>query len=102
MRISAISEILNSELKKVEGAKKAESNLQKAAPVDKAELSAKGQQLSETKGRIDAIAQTIAAEPDIRPDKISEAREKIKNGFYNSEDFLDKLTDKLLANFNLK
>jgi hypothetical protein len=103
MRISAISEILNTELKKVEGAKKAESSTNaKAIPVDKTELSAKGQRLNETKAQIDVIASKLAAEPDVRPEKISEAREKIKSGFYDSEDFLDKLTDKLMQEFNLK
>jgi hypothetical protein len=103
MRISAISEILNREIKKVEGAKKAETSSQsKSIPVDKTELSAKGQRLSETKAQIDIISSKLAAEPDIRPEKISEAREKIKSGYYDSPEFLDKLANKLLEDFNLQ
>jgi hypothetical protein len=103
MRISALSEILNTEVKKVEGAKKAESTTHaKAVPLDKTELSAKGQRLNETKAQIDVIAAKLAAEPDVRPEKINEAREKIKSGFYDSEDFIDKLANRLLEEFNLK
>jgi anti-sigma28 factor (negative regulator of flagellin synthesis) len=103
MRISALSEILNTELKKVESAKKAESSTHaKSVPIDKTELSSKGQRLNETKAQIDVIASKIAAEPDVRAEKITEAREKIRSGYYDSEDFLDKLTDKLMQEFKLK
>ena len=103
MRISAISEILNTEIKKVAGAKKAENSSQsKAVPVDKTELSVKGKRLNETKAQIDVIASKLANEPEIRPEKVAEAREKINNGFYDSEEFIDKLASKLIQDFNIQ
>jgi hypothetical protein len=104
MRISAISEILNREVKKVDGAaKKAENSSQsKAAPIDKTELSIKGRRLNETKTQIEIIASKLSNEPDIRPEKISEAREKIKSGFYDSPEFMDKLASKLMEDLNIK
>lgn len=103
MRIGAISEILNSEIKRVEGAKKTEhSSSSKAIPLDKTELSIKGKRLNETKAEIEVISSKLANEPEIRPEKIAEAREKIKNGFYDSEEFIDTLADKLLKDFNIK
>ena len=103
MRISAISEILNTELKKVEGAKKAEnSGPAKAVAIDKTELSAKGQRLNETKSQIDVIVSKLNAEPDVRTDKVNEVKEKIKSGFYDSEEFMDKLATRLMEDLNLK
>jgi anti-sigma28 factor (negative regulator of flagellin synthesis) len=103
MRISAISEILNPEIKKIEGAKKAENSAHsKAVPVDKTELSVKGKRLNETKAQIEVIASKLSNEPEIRPEKIAEAREKINNGFYDSAEFIDKLANKLLEDFNIK
>jgi hypothetical protein len=103
MRISAISEILNRELKKVEGAKKADNSPSaKAVPVDKTELSIKGKRLNETQAQIEIIASKLDSEPDIRPEKISEAREKIKSGYYDSPEFVDKLASKLMEDLNIK
>ncbi|HEX7511285.1 MAG TPA: flagellar biosynthesis anti-sigma factor FlgM [Chitinivibrionales bacterium] len=103
MRISAIHELLNTEAKKVEGAKKAESSSKgKSFPVDKTEFSSKAQRLNDTKAQIDSISSKIAAEPDIRTEKVAEVKEKIKNGYYETADFVDKLADKLLNDFNIK
>ena len=103
MRISAIHELLNTEAKKVEGAKKAESSSKsKVFPSDKTEFSSKAQRLNETKAQIDIISSKLANAPDIRTEKVAEVKEKIKNGFYNSEDFVNKLADKLLEDFNIK
>jgi len=103
MRISAIHELLNTEAKKVEGAKKSESTSKaKVFPTDKTEFSSKAQRLNETKTQIETISSKIAAEPDIRTEKVAEVQEKIKNGFYETDDFVDKLADKLLNDFNIK
>jgi hypothetical protein len=103
MRISALSEILNSELKKAEGVKKTEITPQsRTVPIDQTDFSIKGKRLNDTKAQIEVITSKLASEPDIRPEKIAEAKEKIKNGFYDSEDFLEKLTNKLLNEFNIK
>ncbi len=103
MRISAISEILNRELKKVEGAKKTDNaSPAKAVPLDKTELSVKGKRLNETKAQIEVIASKLESEPDIRLEKIAEAREKIKSGYYDSPEFVDKLASKLMEDLNIK
>ena len=103
MRISAISEVLNSEIKKNESAKKTENASQsKTIQVDKTELSIKGKRLNETKAHIDVVSSKIANEPDIRPEKVTEVREKINSGYYDSEEFIDKLANKLLKDFNIK
>jgi flagellar biosynthesis anti-sigma factor FlgM len=103
MRISAIHELLNTEAKKIEGAKKTDSaSKSKAFPSDKTEFSSSAQRLNETKSHIETISAQLANVPDVRPEKVAEVKEKIKNGFYNSADFVDKLADKLLEDFNIK
>jgi hypothetical protein len=77
MRISAIHELLSTEAKKVEGAKKTESTSQsKTFPLDKTEFSSKVQRLNETKAQIDIVSSKLASEPDIRPEKVAEVKEK--------------------------
>ncbi len=34
--------------------------------------------------------------PDIREDRVQEVKEKIANGFYNSDEFIDNLAQKLM------
>jgi flagellar biosynthesis anti-sigma factor FlgM len=105
MRINAITESLNAELRKIEGARKAEKAGKGAKPplaADRSEFSPNAQRLSETKAHIETISASVAAQPDVRPEKVAEVRQKIEQGFYNSEEFIDKLADKLLAEFGLK
>lgn len=103
MRISAIHELLNTETKKIESAKKTDSaSKAKSFPADKTEFSSKAQRLNETKTQIETIASKISAEPDVRLDKVAEVKEKIKSGYYETDDFNDKLADKLLTDFNIK
>ena len=104
MRINAVTQSIQTELRKVDSAKKADKapNGAKTRQVDRSEISAGAQQLSSTKASIDAIAASLANQDDIRPDKIQEVQEKIKNGYYNSPEFIDRLATKLLSEFGIK
>lgn len=104
MRINAITQSIQSEFRKVEGAKKAEKshNSTKSSLVDKSDISVGAQHLSSTKASIETISASISAQEDVRTEKITEVQEKIKNGFYNSPEFIDKLADKLLSEFGIK
>ena len=104
MRINAITQPLQSELRRVENAKKADKStpMGKNAPVDRSEISAGAQRLSSTKASIEVIASSIASQEEIRTEKISEVQKKIKDGYYDSPEFIDKLAVKLLAEFGIK
>ena len=104
MRINTIMQSLQAELRKVENAKKEDKtvNQGKNIPHDRSDISAGAQRLSTTKASIDAISASISQQDDIRVEKISEVMEKIKNGYYNSPDFIDMLAVKLLAEFGIK
>ncbi len=103
MRISAISELFNSEFKKVDNAKKADTAKTKAgSSPDRTDLSSNGRRLSATNAQIDVIASQLKTQPEIRPEKVAEAKQKISEGFYDTPEFVDKLADKLAQEFGVK
>lgn len=104
MRINAITQPLSAELRKVENAKKAEKDSKSSRTIaaDRSEFSANATRLSETKAQFETIAASVAAQPDVRTERIAEVKQKIENGFYNSSEFIDKLADKLLVEFGMK
>jgi len=104
MRTNAITQSVQAELRKVENAKKTDKAAisVKATPIDRSDISADAQRLSMTKASIDVISATISQQNDIRPEKISEIKEKIKKGYYNSPEFIDKLAVKLLSEFGIQ
>jgi len=101
MRINAITQPLQAELRKVDRAAKAEK-AGKAQITDRSEFSSGAQRLNETKAQFETIAATLNAQPEIRSEKIAEVKAKIENGYYNSEEFIDKLAEKLLNEFGIK
>lgn len=103
MRINTITEPLNAELRKIENAKKPDNNAKAKAPTtDKSEFSADAQQLSSTQtAQINTISASVSAQPDVRPEKVAEVKAKIENGYYNSDEFIDKLADKLMNEFGM-
>jgi anti-sigma28 factor (negative regulator of flagellin synthesis) len=104
MRINAITQPLSAELRKIEAARKVDKDARtaKASTPDRSEFSANAQRLSETKAQFETIATAITGQPDVRTEKIAEVKEKIESGYYNSEEFIDKLADRLLVEFGAK
>lgn len=104
MRINAVSQSIQAEMRKVEHAKKADKayNSSKTVATDRSHISESAQQLNATKSSIDAISASLSTQGDVRTEKISEVQEKIKNGYYDSPEFIDKLAEKLLAEFGIK
>lgn len=95
--IESIRSTVATELRKIDKTdrKPAEERV-KTVSRDTAKFSpASAQSAPETKG----IASRIAIEPDIREDRISEVKEKIKSGFYNTNEFADQLADRLVGEF---
>ena len=103
MRINAIIQPITAELRKIENAKKADKESRSRAPAsDKSEISADARHLSATQGQFTTISASVAAQPDVRTDKVAEVKEKIQQGYYNSDEFIDKLADKLMSEFGMK
>jgi len=104
MRINALAQTYNAEFRKIENARKAEKDAKtgKAQVVDQTEFSSNAQRLSETKAELQTIAASLSAQPDVRMEKIAEVKQKIENGYYNSDEFIDKLADKLMKEFGIQ
>ncbi len=102
MRLLPIQQKILSELKKVESTKKVEKTpTQQDRAVDRSEFSSKAQRLSNTKANAEIVSAHLAAQPEVRTEKIEEVRQKIDSGFYDSQEFIDKLADKLLSDFGV-
>lgn len=102
MRISTVTQPLSTELRKIEASRKVEKESKSSKISDHSDISYSGKTLSETNAQFDAIAASLSSLPEIRNDRIADVRSKIESGYYNSEEFLDKLTDKLLKDFGLE
>lgn len=46
-----------------------------------------------------AVQAHVQAAPDIRQDRIKDVKSKIESGYYNSDEFKDKLADRLIKDF---
>jgi len=67
---------------------------------DSVSLSSRGKDLSKT-SEVETVRNHMDALPDVRADKVEEARAKVESGYFNSPEFVDKLADKLLKDFGL-
>lgn len=97
MKIDRISQIFGMDLQKVSGAGKGPEKTEKPSKGDSVSLSKKAKELSSSSN--ETIARIVDAHPDVRADKVQEAKEKIASGYFNSPDFEDKLADRLMKEF---
>ncbi len=59
---------------------------------DSAEISKEAKQLAEEA----KIRETLAKVPDVREDKIQQAKEKLENGAYNKEEVINTVAERLM------
>ncbi|MBK7671600.1 MAG: flagellar biosynthesis anti-sigma factor FlgM [bacterium] len=60
------------------------ADLPAAATADKADISEAARRLVDLKHVVDAGRDAIAQLPDVRPEKVTAARERLASGFYNA------------------
>ncbi len=97
MRLESIREAVATEFKKIDKTeRKATDDRLKVTKKDSTQLSEKATKAApETK----SIAARIAIEPDVRAERIAEVKNRIENGYYDSNEFSEKLADKLIKDF---
>ena len=78
MRINAITQPFNTELRKIEASRKVEKESKNIKISDRSDISSGAQSLNETKAQSDAIAASMSSLPDVRSDKIAEVLSKTK------------------------
>jgi len=98
MKIDKISQIFGMDLQKVSGSGKTPEKTDKLAKSDSVSLSKRAQELSSASDT-EAVARHVQAMPDVRSEKVQEAKEKIASGYFNSPEFEEKLADRLMKEF---
>jgi flagellar biosynthesis anti-sigma factor FlgM len=98
MKIDRISQIFGMDLQKVANGGKSPDKTEKPVKGDSVSLSKKAKELSSS-ASTESIAKHVNALPDVRAEKVQEAKEKIASGYFNSPAFEEKLADKLMKEF---
>jgi flagellar biosynthesis anti-sigma factor FlgM len=100
MKIEGLGGILGPEPQKPAGPKPSEKS-SRTSRSDSVSFSRQAQDLSKS-SEVETARSHIEALPDIRADKVEEAKAKVQSGYYNSAEFHDTLADKLLKDFGLQ
>jgi flagellar biosynthesis anti-sigma factor FlgM len=102
MRIQSIIAQLNVDnIKKMEPGRKTSGSVKASNAKDSSAISSDAKHLSDTTSDINTVKSQTNAQPEVRTDKVLEVKEKIKNGYYNSEEFIDHLAEKLMKDFGI-
>jgi len=98
MLIGKISQTMHGELRKADAARRAKSeqSTAKDARTDSSELSADGKKQRDVRGEVQIISSMVKAQPDVRTERVIEAKMRVSNGFYNTESFAEKLAATIL------
>ena len=97
MKIERIQQVYGADLQKVAGGKPQEKT-EKTAKSDSVQVSKKAKELASSSAS-ESVSAHVKALPDVRAEKVQEAKEKIASGYFNSPDFEDKLADRLMKEF---
>lgn len=66
-----------------------------AGGTDKADISDAARRLVDLRRAVDAGRAALAALPDVRPEKVAAARERLANGFYQTEAVRESVADRV-------
>lgn len=98
MKIERIQQVYGSDLQKVANGGKTPDKTEKTGKSDSVVVSKKAKELASSSAS-SSVSAHVNALPDVRADKVQEAKEKIASGYFNSPEFEDKLADRLLKDF---
>lgn len=71
-----------------------------AKPADTMEISEAAHRLVDLRQAVDTGRNALQALPDVREDKVAEVRERLHQGYYNSQEVRDKVAEKLGSVFS--
>jgi len=96
MRIDHVSEPFRAQLAKKVDAGQKKGAAQKSKKTDNVNVSSDGKALSDTQASVEAAKAQVTNAPDVRAERVEEVKQRIKDGYYNSPQFADRLADKLI------
>ncbi len=100
MKIEQIANTYGVDLQKMAGNKSASKPEKSERKSDSVSVSKEAKDISSTKASAETTSRRIEALPDVRADKVAEVKERIQNGFYDTEKFRSELAEKLIKTFN--
>ncbi|HLP42430.1 MAG TPA: flagellar biosynthesis anti-sigma factor FlgM [Fibrobacteria bacterium] len=98
MKIERIQQVYGADLQKVAGGVKPPEKKEGATKTDSVSLSKKAKELASSSAN-SSVAAHVKAMPDVRADRVQEAKEKIASGYYSSPKFDEELADRLMKEF---
>jgi len=106
MLISNISQsqTMQGELRKVDGSRRAKSEqpaakeggAERSGQTDRSDLSTDGRGRRDVQSEVKALSSMVKAQPDVRMEKVEEAKVRVSNGYYNTEAFAEALASKII------
>ena len=102
MKIDRITQLFGIDLQKNAGAAKNAEKAEKPTKADSLSLSKKAKELQAQSSDAATVLSHLENLPDIRPEKVADAKEKIAAGYFDSPEFMDRLADRLMKEFGFK
>ena len=94
MRIENINQAQGSDpVKRAKLEKSTPAAAKRTGSKDSVALSSKAQELASTKARIDGI-------PEVRMERVIEAKKRVKEHYYDTPEVMDKIADKLIKDLS--
>jgi anti-sigma28 factor (negative regulator of flagellin synthesis) len=95
------SQTMQGELRKVDGSRRAKSEQPAtkgsgAGHSDRSDLSTDGQKRRDVQGEVKVLSSMVKGQPDVRPERVAEAKMRVSNGYYNTESFAETLASKMI------
>lgn len=101
MKINHIAQAYGVDLLKAAGNTKEAKGSEKTRKADEVSVSKEARSLQESQGSVETTAARVSSLPAVRWDKVDEVREKIQNGFYETQSFRSDLADRLIRDLGL-
>ncbi len=102
MKIDRISELFGVDLQKAAGNTKATDKSEKTSKTDSVVLSKKAKDLQAQSSDAATVLTHLQNLPDVRPEKVQEAKDKIASGYFDSPEFMDRLAGRLMKEFGFQ
>ena len=101
MKINHISQVYGVDLQKAAGNTKA-TNADKPKKGDSVSVSSEGKVLENAASSMEAASKRIESLPEVRWDKVEQIKQKVQNGFYETQEFREQLAERLIRDFGLE
>ena len=102
MKIDRISQMFGVDLQKTGGGNRSAEKSEKTGKSDSVSLSKKSKDLQASSGDEVTVLSHLENLPEVRTEKVTEAKEKIATGYFDSPEFMDRLASRLMKEFGFK